>query len=62
MEWESNAILLQDVSVRVEVVTVDTPLGGDDAHTEVVTSRSGDVAGGDALDPLPPGALAWTWW
>jgi hypothetical protein len=31
------------------------PLGGDEAHTDVVTSRSGDVAGGDALAPLPPG-------
>jgi hypothetical protein len=52
------------VPIQAKVVTVDTPLGGDGAHADVVVAHSGHTVEGDALAPVPPGrgALAWTWW
>jgi hypothetical protein len=51
---ESGTVLIQDMPARVEMVTINAPLGGDGAHAEVGEARSGDMAEGDASAPMHP--------
>jgi hypothetical protein len=40
VQEESNTVLIQDVPARADTIAIDTPLGTDSAHTDVVDPRS----------------------
>jgi hypothetical protein len=54
---ESAAVVIHDVSAQAETMAVNAPLGGDDAHSEVVEPRPGGTVDGEASAPLTPGDI-----
>jgi hypothetical protein len=54
---ESGTVVIHDVSAHAETVAVNAPLGGDDAHSEVVEPRPGGTVDGEASAPLTPGDI-----